>query len=68
MQRKPPPSLVVTISLEGAVSLYPLCDTHEEETRLALDVLGRTVSLDEQVRLWGEAALARSVPDRWSGS
>jgi len=65
VKRKPPPSLVVTISLEGPVSLYPLCDTHEEEARLALDLLQRDISLDEQIRLWGEATLARTGSKRW---
>ena len=65
MSRVPAPSLVVTIELEGPLWIYPHCKSKEEEVRLATDLLSRDISLDEQVRLWGEGVLARAIPNRW---
>jgi hypothetical protein len=52
-----PPSLVVTLELEGPLRFCAVCETYEEAERLALDVLNRDDSLEEAVRAWAEAVL-----------
>ncbi len=68
MSRIPAPSLVFSIELEGPLFIYPHCGSEEEEVRLAADLLSRELSLDEQVRLWGEGVLARAIPNRWTAT
>ena len=62
------PVLTIALELEGPVLVMPVCETLEEEERLAFDLLARELRLDERVHLWAETTLAHRESHERSGS